>query len=249
MGLPVPREPQFGAGHLVPRWFQEMFRGADWLRLGRKGRVSAPFSPASGRQWHSERGGARSLPMRTTLKLLAAGVVMLTAAQADAGEFPAPGPLGPRYAPPYGRSDVPLGYPPGVRRSAALLGGPGAPRPRRRHRRRAGRRRPATDPPRRRGPCATAAACSGTGSTTAARCNRSAARGCGTAGCACALRRRARRHRGQFARHYTRGGGGGARRLVRQPRRRAAVPEAAGEVGLPRGSARCANTRIDCRVA
>jgi hypothetical protein len=47
--------------------------------------------------------------MRTTLKLLAAGVVMLTAAQADAGEFPAPGPLGPRYAPPYGRSDVPLG--------------------------------------------------------------------------------------------------------------------------------------------
>jgi hypothetical protein len=42
--------------------------------------------------------------------LLAAGVVMLTAAQADAGEFPAPGPLGPRYAPPYGRSYVPLGY-------------------------------------------------------------------------------------------------------------------------------------------
>jgi hypothetical protein len=48
--------------------------------------------------------------MRTTLKLLAAGVVIFTAAQADAGEFPARGPLGPRYAPPYGRSYVPLGY-------------------------------------------------------------------------------------------------------------------------------------------
>jgi hypothetical protein len=48
--------------------------------------------------------------MRTTLKSLAAGVVMLTAAQADAGEFLTPGPLGPRYAPPYGRSYVPSGY-------------------------------------------------------------------------------------------------------------------------------------------
>jgi hypothetical protein len=48
--------------------------------------------------------------MRTTLKSLAASAVMLTAAQADAGEFLAPGPLGPRYAPPYGRSYVPLGY-------------------------------------------------------------------------------------------------------------------------------------------
>jgi hypothetical protein len=48
--------------------------------------------------------------MRKTLKSLAAGAVMLTAAQADAGEFLAPAPLGPRYAPPYGRSYVPLGY-------------------------------------------------------------------------------------------------------------------------------------------
>jgi hypothetical protein len=48
--------------------------------------------------------------MRTTLKSLAAGAVMLTTAQADAGEFLAPGPLGPRYAPPYGRSYVPSGY-------------------------------------------------------------------------------------------------------------------------------------------
>src|SRR5262245_66199351 len=48
--------------------------------------------------------------MCTTLKSLAAAAVMLTAAQADAGEFLAPGPLGPRYAPPYGRSFVPLGY-------------------------------------------------------------------------------------------------------------------------------------------
>jgi hypothetical protein len=48
--------------------------------------------------------------MRTTLKSLAAGAVILTAAQADAGEFPAPGPVGPRYAPPYGRSYVPSGY-------------------------------------------------------------------------------------------------------------------------------------------
>jgi hypothetical protein len=48
--------------------------------------------------------------MRTTLKSLAAGAVILTAAQADAGEFLAPGPLGPRYAAPYGRTYVPLGY-------------------------------------------------------------------------------------------------------------------------------------------
>jgi hypothetical protein len=48
--------------------------------------------------------------MRTTLKWLAASAVILTAAQADAGEFLAPGPLGPRYAPPYGRSYVPWGY-------------------------------------------------------------------------------------------------------------------------------------------
>ena len=48
--------------------------------------------------------------MRTTLKSLLAGAVILTAVQADAGEFLAPGPLGPRYAPPYWRSFVPLGY-------------------------------------------------------------------------------------------------------------------------------------------
>jgi hypothetical protein len=48
--------------------------------------------------------------MRTTLKWLAASAVILTAAQADAGEFLAPGPLGPRYAAPYGRSYVPPGY-------------------------------------------------------------------------------------------------------------------------------------------
>ena len=48
--------------------------------------------------------------MRTTLKSLAAGALILTAAQADAGEFLAPGPLGPRYAPPHGRSYVPSGY-------------------------------------------------------------------------------------------------------------------------------------------
>src|SRR5262245_44319751 len=48
--------------------------------------------------------------MRMTLKSLAAGAVMLTAAQADAGEFLAPGPLGPRYAPPHGRSHVPSDY-------------------------------------------------------------------------------------------------------------------------------------------
>jgi hypothetical protein len=48
--------------------------------------------------------------MRTTLKSLLAGAVILTAAQADAGEFLAPGPLGPRYAAPYVRSYVPSGY-------------------------------------------------------------------------------------------------------------------------------------------
>jgi hypothetical protein len=48
--------------------------------------------------------------MRTPLKSLAAGAVILTAVQADAGEFPAPGPVGPRYAPPQERSYVPLGY-------------------------------------------------------------------------------------------------------------------------------------------
>jgi hypothetical protein len=48
--------------------------------------------------------------MRTILKSLAAGALILTAAQADAGEFFAPGPLGPRYAPPHGRSYVPSGY-------------------------------------------------------------------------------------------------------------------------------------------
>jgi hypothetical protein len=48
--------------------------------------------------------------MRRTLTLLAAGAVMLTAAEAGAGEFPAPGPLGLRYAPPYGSSYVRLGY-------------------------------------------------------------------------------------------------------------------------------------------
>jgi hypothetical protein len=48
--------------------------------------------------------------MRTTLKSLAAGAMMLTAAQADAGEFLATGPLGPRYASPYGRSYAPAGY-------------------------------------------------------------------------------------------------------------------------------------------
>ena len=48
--------------------------------------------------------------MRTTLKSLAVGAVMLTAAQANAGEFLAPGPLGPRYAAPYGHSYVPSGY-------------------------------------------------------------------------------------------------------------------------------------------
>src|SRR5215831_4832121 len=74
-----------------------------------RGELNASFSPASGTQWHHECGGSRSLPMRTTLKSLLAGAVILTAVQADAGEFLAPGPLGPRYAPPYGRS-VPLGY-------------------------------------------------------------------------------------------------------------------------------------------
>jgi len=48
--------------------------------------------------------------MRTTLKWLAASAVILTAAQADAGEFLAPGPPGPRYTAPYGRSHVPSGY-------------------------------------------------------------------------------------------------------------------------------------------
>jgi hypothetical protein len=48
--------------------------------------------------------------MRTTLKWLAASAVILTAAQADAGEFLTPGPVGPRYAAPYGRSYVPSGY-------------------------------------------------------------------------------------------------------------------------------------------
>jgi hypothetical protein len=42
--------------------------------------------------------------MRTTLKWLAASAVILTAAQADAGEFLAP------YTAPYGRSHVPSGY-------------------------------------------------------------------------------------------------------------------------------------------
>jgi hypothetical protein len=46
--------------------------------------------------------------MRTTLKWLAASAVILTAAQADAGD--APGPPGPRYTAPYGRSHVPSGY-------------------------------------------------------------------------------------------------------------------------------------------
>jgi hypothetical protein len=48
--------------------------------------------------------------MRTTLKSLAVSAVILMAAQADAGEFLAPGPLGPRYAAPHGRSHVPWGY-------------------------------------------------------------------------------------------------------------------------------------------
>jgi hypothetical protein len=39
-----------------------------------------------------------------------ASAVILAAGQADAGEFLAPGPLGPRYAAPYGRSYVPSGY-------------------------------------------------------------------------------------------------------------------------------------------
>jgi len=47
--------------------------------------------------------------MRTSLESLAAGAVMLAAAQADAGEFLAPGPPGPRYAAPHGRSYVPSG--------------------------------------------------------------------------------------------------------------------------------------------
>jgi hypothetical protein len=48
--------------------------------------------------------------MRTTLRSLAAGAMVLTAAQAGAGEFLAPGSLGPRHATPYGRSYVPSGY-------------------------------------------------------------------------------------------------------------------------------------------
>ena len=199
---------------------------------------SAPLQVCNGTLSMGARG---SLPMRTTLKSLAAGAMMLTAAQADAGEFLATGPLGPRYASPYGRSYAPAGYRRGYLASryyyvaeqgpdlgAAIAGAlAGAALQ--------------LIPPRRRGARATAAACSGTGPAAAASCGSAAARG--TA--ACAVRRRARRHRGQFARHYAGGGGGGARRLVRQPRRRAAVPEAAGEVGLPRGSGRSANTRID----
>src|SRR5262249_24524096 len=85
------------------------------LAAAREGgdKLNASFSPASGTRWHLECGGSRSLPMRTTLKWLLAGAVILTAAQADAGEFLAPGPLGPRYAAPYGRSYVPSGYRPG----------------------------------------------------------------------------------------------------------------------------------------
>jgi hypothetical protein len=48
--------------------------------------------------------------MITTLKSLAAGAVILTATQADAGQLFVPGPGGPRYAPPHGRGYVPLGY-------------------------------------------------------------------------------------------------------------------------------------------
>jgi hypothetical protein len=207
-------------------------------RRGR-GDLNAPFSPASGTPWHPEHGGSRSLPMRTTLKWLAASAVILTAAQADAGEFLAPGPPARATRHPMGAATCRRAIAGGVYRSALLLPGPAATRSRRGHRRCAGRRRPATDPPRGRGARATAAACSGTGSATAAGCGRAAS----ARGGACAARRRARR--GQFARHYAGRGGGGARRLVRQPRRRAAVPEAAGEVGLPRGAERCANMRID----
>src|SRR5262245_56631873 len=96
-------------------WFHDGPRKRSGARRARSGlqgsgELNASFSPASGTPWHPERGGSRSLPMRTTLKWLAATAVILMAAQADAGEFLAPGPLGPRYAAPYGRSYVPPGY-------------------------------------------------------------------------------------------------------------------------------------------
>lgn len=48
--------------------------------------------------------------MNTTLKSLAACAAILTATQADAGQFLVPGPGGLRYAPPHGRGYVPSGY-------------------------------------------------------------------------------------------------------------------------------------------